>query len=537
MLENNSISEKESIAEPSKFMSLLNEVLDKHKHPQDSFEIAALLESMGWNDTRASKEFGVQDIFELADQIWDAMQEKVSYHPFSKAKKSNLFLGIINMIRSFLRGLIFAFPMAISVAAMLNLKFSLWSYQYLSLDQATGIAIGTILSFMIVGGFTQAIARRGFLYIIQGYYNLARKSTFLFIWIGFGLCVVVSLLLFVLNFIFNFFPYNMIVLIVVFFFFLTSIWLSVTVMYILKKEIVFTGLIIFGIFLIYVLFVLFHIPIIISQLISLCIVSICSIFLVIYFFMKAEKKGEKGIALKLPRFSITLYSVWPYFAYGFLYFTFLFIDRINAWSRNEEIMPYLIWFRGQYELGLDFALLTIIIPMGVSEVIINKLMVDIEYSQKEYLARDSGKLYGKFLRTYRWMSFFILVTSIVSSFLIYKLIFWYNNISIQINHEDMLNNNVTLFVLFWGIVSYIILAFCLMNAVILFALSQPIMILKAILLSLFVDVTVGFLLSRWVAYQYAVFGLFVGSILFFILSTRSVRKVLKNLDYYLYAAS
>lgn len=528
---------KGSTVESDKFMSLVNEVLEKHVHPEDSFEIAALLESMGWNDTRASKEFGVLDIFELADQIWDAIQSKVSYHPFSEVKKPNLFFVIIDMIRSFLRGLIFAFPMAISVAAMLNLKFSLWSYQYLSLEQATSIAIGTILSFMIVGGFTQAIARRGFLYMIQGYYNLARKNTFLFIWIGFAVCVVVTLLILIFNIIFNFFPYNMIALIVVFFFFLTSIWLSVTVMYILKKEIIFTGLIIFGIFLIYILFVIFHVPIIISQLISLSIVSLCSIFLVLYFFMKAERKGEKGIALRLPRFSITLYSVWPYFFYGFLYFTFLFIDRVNAWSRNEEIMPYIIWFRGQYELGLDFALLTIIIPMGVSEVIINKLMVDIEYSQKKYLAHESSKLYGKFLRTYKGMSVIIFITSIVSSYIIYRLIFWYNEISIRINHENMLNNNVTLFVLFWGIVSYIFLAFCLMNAVILFALSQPTMIIKAIFLSLFVNITVGFLLSRWIEYQYAVFGLLAGTILFFILSTRSIMKVLKNLDYYLYAAS
>ncbi|MBW9234278.1 hypothetical protein JQK62_18805, partial [Leptospira santarosai] len=68
--------------------------------------------------------------------------------------------------------------------------------------------------------------------------------------------------------------------------------------------------------------------------------------------------------------------------YGFLYFSFLFVDRVNAWSKNEEFMPYVIWFRGQYELGLDFALLTIIIPMGVCEVVVNRLMFDLETSQK-----------------------------------------------------------------------------------------------------------------------------------------------------------
>ena len=37
-------------------------------------------------------------------------------------------------------------------------------------------------------------------------------------------------------------------------------------------------------------------------------------------------------------------------------------------------MPYVIWFRGQYELGLDFVFLTIIIPMVVCEVVVNRLM-------------------------------------------------------------------------------------------------------------------------------------------------------------------
>ena len=84
--------------------------------------------------------------------------------------------------------------MAISIAAMLTLKFSLWSYQYLSLEQATSIAIGTILSFVLVGGFTQAIASSGFS-LIQGYYKLARKNTFIFIGIGFVFCVFFSILI------------------------------------------------------------------------------------------------------------------------------------------------------------------------------------------------------------------------------------------------------------------------------------------------------------------------------------------------------
>jgi len=524
------------IRESDKFLLLLNEVLEVHLHPQDQYEIAALLESMGWNDDRVSREFKVKDIFDLADLMWDEIQSQIGYQSFSTVEKTSASFLVTTMIRHFLRGLIFAFPMAISIAAMLNFKFSLWSYQYLSVEKATSIAIGTILSFVLVGGFTQAIVRRGYFYIIQGNYKLARKNTFIFIGIGFVIGFFFSIFIIILNIIFNLFSYEMLFLIVLYFFFLTSIWLSVTVMYILKKEIIFTGLIIFGIFLVYVLFVVAGLDIIISQLISLCVVSICSLLLVLFFFYRSAKKNEKEIS-KLPRFSITLYSVWPYFFYGFLYFSFLFVDRINAWSKNEEFMPYVIWFRGQYELGLDFALLTIIIPMGVSEVVVNKLMFDLELSQKNYLAIESQKFYEKFLKMYKRMTLFILISSVISSFIIYRLILWYNTVSIRINNENILESDVTLFVLFWGIVSYVILAFSLMNVVILFALSQPNRVIKAIIPALLINLIVGFLLSRWFDYHFAVFGLFFGSILLSYLSTKYVIQIIKNLDYYLYAAS
>ena len=76
-----------------------------------------------------------------------------------------------------------------------------------------------------------------------------------------------------------------------------------------------------------------------------------------------------------------------------------------------------------------------------------------------------------------------------------------------------------------------------MNVVILFALSQPSRVLKAIIPALLTNMIVGFLLSRWFDYHFAVLGLFVGSILLFYLSTKAVLKVIQNFDYYLYSAS
>ncbi|WP_078409074.1 hypothetical protein [Priestia abyssalis] len=519
------------------FDEFMKEVLKGRTQPEDLYEIAAILESMGWNDERALKEFGAEDLFELSARIWEAAEGSIVHTSFASAEKPSRKQVMIQLIRPFLRGLIFAFPMAVSVISMLTLQYSLWAYEHLSLEQATAIAIGTILSFITVGGFTQAIARRGFFYMIQGYYNLAKKNTFLFIRIGFLICILISLLIFFSNVIFNFFPYKMLLYIIVYFFFLNAIWLSVTVMYILEKEIAFTGLIIFGIFIVFILFELVRLDIIVSQVISLCIVSVMSMLLILYYFKKEERKSEKAISLKLPRVSITIYSVAGYFFYGFLYFTFLFVDRLNAWSANEEYMPYVIWFRGTYELGLDFALLALIIPMGVSEVIVSKLMRDLEACQKGYLAIESENMYRHFLRKYQNMFAVIIIAAVLSAICIYKFALYYNEWSVYIREQDLLASDVTQFVLFWGILSYMILSICLMNAVILFALSQPNMVIYAILPALLINILAGFLLTRWFHYQYAVFGLLLGTIYMSVVTTYYVRKVIKNVDYYLYAAS
>lgn len=551
----------ESNTKENELKDLIAEVLKRKMQPEDQYEIAAILESMGWNDARVAEKFGVEDIFEIAEDIWGAIQDKILFTPMLPTEKSGFISHSIDTLRNFLRGLIFALPMAISVFSMLTLRFSLWSYENLSLELATSIAIATILSFMVVGGFTQSIARRGFFYITQDYYNMARKITFYFIKIGYILCASIAALGLILNSFLEVFPFRMMIIIILYFFFLTAIWLSVTVMYILRKEIVFTGLLVAGILIVYGLykaFISFNITnsettaVIIAQIIALILVSVSGILLVIYFFVVAERKMEKGIAPSLPRMSITLYSVLPYFIYGFLYFTFIYADRVVAWSTNDTgYMPYLIWFRGSYELGMDFALLMLMVPMGFIEVVVGKLMRELEVSQKEFSGFDTSELGKKFMRIYNGRVITVFIFSIISAVSVFLLIRFIDRLELESLRSDLLATTTTVFVFIVALAGYTIISIGLMNSIILFSLSQPEMVNRAILPAFLTNVIVGFLLSRWMSawpglynsylevegYSFAVFGLLAGSIVFVILTYKSVRKVLTNLDYYIYASS
>jgi hypothetical protein len=527
----------------AQFEELVETIIERRQQPEDRYEIAAMLESMGWNDERANMVFGVEDVFALAEELWETIRQRVVYTPFSLPEKLSGLKLLLDMVQSFLRGLIFTLPMALSVLSMLTLRFSLWSYEKLSIEFATCIAIGTILSFLTAGGFMQAIARRGFFYLFQNYYNMAKRITFFFIRYGFVACGMISVLLYMINLVFNLYPQQMFLIIVLYYFFLNSIWLSVTVMYMLRKEFTFAGLIIFGIVLVYVMFRLLDLPIVLSQLIAVSIVSIAGMVLALYFFKKSEEREERGIAPKMTRLSIMVYAIMPYFIYGLLYFAFLYTDRVmswstdHAWDDNQQYMPYFIWFRGPYELGLDFALLVLMIPLAVSEVIVNKMMRDLEITQKSYLGFDFAKMNRLYRAKYVKMLVTISAASVISGILVFLAVVYSNEKYMAYAGKFLIPNDTTWFVFEVSLVSYAILAIGLLNAVILFSLSQPGFVNRALAPAFAVNAFVGFLLTRWVDYSWGVVGLLAGSVLFTVLSTKHMLRILGRLDYYLYAAS
>ncbi len=519
------------------FDALVEEICKRNSSPQDHYEVAAIIESIGWNDTMISQTFGCEDVFDLAYEVYMSITGNTIYTSAAPKQKTSFIMLIFMFIKNFLRGAIFALPMAVSVFSMLTLKFSLWSYLYLSTELATSIAIGTILSFMTVGGFTQAIARKGFAYVKQGYYHLAKRIVIKFVKFGYFTCFIISCLMLFTNLFIEAFPYRMTIVIVLFYFFLSSIWLSTTVMYILEKELAFTGLTILGIFMVYILFRVKNLDIIFSQIISLIVVSILAFLYILYVFKKAGKKQEEGKKASLPRMSITLYSILPYFTYGFLYFTLLFSDRLTAWSTNNTYMPYIIWFRGEYELGLDFALLLLIVPMGIIEVVVNKFMVDIEKGMKNFMGYESQRMNNHFLRQYYRIIPVIFLFSAVSAVIVYFVVMNITHIPVFNIPVDLIPSQVTHFVFIVALISYAVIAIALMNAVILFSLSQPDFAGRSTLIALISNLVVGFLLSRWIEYHYAAFGLMAGAIVFLIMTTIMVIRVLKDLDYYLYAGA
>lgn len=517
--------------------TLLNEVLTRHVEPEDLYEIAAILESEGFNDARVMERFGYFSVFDLSRELWNRHYLNVSLLAKAEPEKVSLYRMIADDLRQFIRGTIFALPMVLSIVAMLSIKFSLWSYINLSIAYATAIAIGTFLSFATVGGFMQSIARRSYLYVTLGYYKMARKVTYQLIRYGFIMSILVTVAYLAFNLMTNIMTPVMMFLSISYYLVMNAIWLAVTAMYVLRKELIFTGLIIVGIGLVYLFFVIFHIYIIYAQLISMLIVSAISLLIVWRLFKNLERLEEPGTLSQPTKTSIAFYSIWPYFVYGSAYFMFLFIDRVMSWSTNEIYMPFYIWFRTRYELGLDFALFTMVIPMGVAEVVITKMMRKVEWSQKNYLLNNIQEMNhtfrSDFFRLYRMM----VVVSVLSAIAIYLLVNWLTFHLPDAYSEQVFGEIRTYIVFYIALLSYAIVSVSLLNSVVMFSLSEPMYALRATLNALGIDALVGFVFSRWLGSDFAVVGLLVGSILFLLMTTKAVYKVLDQLDYYLYQIS
>jgi hypothetical protein len=97
---------------------------------------------------------------------------------------------------------------------------------------------------------------------------------------------------------------------------------------------------------------------------------------------------------------------------------------------------------------------------------------------------------------------------------------------------DLISINVSII----GGIGYVFLAWGMLNTLYLFTLSQPSMPLKAIIIALFTNGFIGFFCSRFISYEYSVFGLLVGAIVFMAITLKATLNFLNKLDYFYYAA-
>ena len=136
------------------------------------------------------------------------------------------------------------------------------------------------------------------------------------------------------------------------------------------------------------------------------------------------------------------------------------------------------------------------------------------------------------------------VTSILSIpfialffFVIFKQFFWFlmERFSIQVI-KPLFTNSITQYAFDFSYFSYCFVGMGLFNSQLQFSHSRPQMPLKAALMGFFVNVSLGSFLAWRFDSRFSVIGLFVGSVVFFFLTTIENFRLMEEFDYASYAA-
>lgn len=512
------------------------QIIDRLGIPKDEWEIAAQLEVLGLRDADA-REYGARDLFDLAREIY-ARFEEGRFRCFIEGQDPETGSPLLRFLKNYLTGLTFSLPTALQAVTMLVWGYGVWGA--IAMDQRTGtaIALGFIGSYVVAGGFTQAIVRRGLFYIYQGEEWLARWTALRAWSRSFQLILAVLAAAFLFNAIFGVLPWSMAGIAAAYYVALAALWLSWSLIYLVRKTWLFLIVTVIALATVLTAARVFQAGPIPANAAGLAVANLLSFGLALHYLNALARGSSQRNAIHAPRLTVLVYSTSRHFLYGLLYNAFLFADRVIAWTSatgREDFPPYGFWLNVRYELGMDLALIVVMLLSGIvehatqrfSETLVPRekrvktsaAATFIETSSTEH-ARRSLVLAGA--------AVIAVVIAILTALLLRRMP------SLPIH--TVLLAPATMRVFAVATAAYVIFMFALQNVLILLTLSRVDLVVRAAGIALAVNVAVGFLCSRAIHYSAAVFGLLAGAILLAVLASRSMKRVLQDLDYYHYAA-
>lgn len=515
------------------WQQLLAQVIDVNRDVQDALDVAAVVESFGWTDGRAEEDFGYPTLFELAEELYQDIRVAVRHDPLPPGAAVPPVLAFRQVLRDYGHGLTFTLPMLVAVAAMITLHISLSSYQFFSLPDATALGLATFLSFVTTGGFSQAMANVYYILLGLQETELIERTVLLLMRWGVLTSIGVALGLWLLDTVFPLMPPSLMAFMGLYLILMATLWMTFAGLYVLRREYllaVITGL---SSLLAYGLWTR-GVPVVWAQTFALGVASLTALIVSGKIFRRTIRKRE-GITSRVirTRTSELAYATAPYFIYGILYFVFIYADRLVAWSTNTVFLPYNLWFRGQYELGMDWSLISLLMPLSAAEVLIGYLFRWMQRREHETLQTNMESFRTALLRTYwRAMAIYVLLGG-AGALGTWAAVQAFRHVPLLALAVPV--HGVEPFVFDWSAGSYVLLAVSLFNVLLLFTFAYPAPALRAIVVAIGVDLLAGLLATKiFGGYQFAVWGLTAGVIYLTITTTRSVITLLPKADYLLY---
>lgn len=530
------------LSKEERFESLADKVYELIRNPLSTWAVAATIESLGIRDVDAQTDYGFDSVFDLADAIYASVKKRAREESGdSEREKVKLGSGsesIFMFLRHYSKGMLFSIPMLSQIAAILIFEYALWAWFEFNVAQATMVAMGTIAAFIVTGGFIQVFGRLISKYIGEENYYLTWKAVKSILTLAIPSVLGVGLLFLLINLLLPFYPQLMILIAFVYYLFISGMLLSSAILFASEQRAIIIIAVLLGTGMVIIGMEVLDLGIYLSQWIGiLSVTAILWIYIYFYFQFKIREFRQQLFKQSLPGAEVSYFNSYRYFIYGFCYFSFLFVDRVMAWSAGVPPPPYLIWFNTPYELGMDWALITLVLTVAVLEFSIQLFSKRLIPAQKKAPISRLKFFNRYFNRFYFLQVVLFLIVSVVSI-----LVTYYGVLSLRVFEneipeiKDFFANPITFKVFWMGSIGYVFLIFGLMNSLFFFTMNRPEFVVYSIIPALVMNFVVGYLSSRLIGFEYATIGLISGSVVFALISGITAFRFFKHLDYFYYSA-
>lgn len=531
------------ISNQERFEQLVEKVFELIDNPLSNWAVAATIESLGVRDIDAKTDYGFDSVFDLADEVLKAIKKKIADRFVGEQHKEKIKLGDFAssswlFLKYYGAGLVFSLPMLSQIVAILIFEYALWAWFKFNETQATMVAIGTIASFAVTGGYIQVFGRLISKYKGEENYYLTWKAAQRTLMAALPVVVGFAALAFIINLVLPFYPTRMIVIAIVYYLLISLMLLTAAILFASAQRAIILFGILFGTVVVIFCMEFLSMGIYFSQWVGLASATlVLGLYVWVYFKFKIRSLRQQLFKQSLPNSEVSFFNNYRYFVYGFCYFTFLFVDRIMAWSTGNPPPPYIVWFNTPYELGMDWALISLIITVAILEFSIQLFSKKLIPAQKKSPITKIKFFNSYFGRFYFLQILLFVVVSIVSVVATY-----YGVLSLRVFEDqipeikDFFANPVTFKVFWMGAIGYIFLIYGLMNSLFFFTLNRPEFVMYSIVPSLIVNGVVGYVCSRVISYEYATIGLIAGALTFAMITGLIARQFFKHLDYFYYSA-
>jgi len=506
--------------------------------PKDAWEIAAQLEVMGMRDSDARTGYGVRDLFDLARAIERRFRAGAYGFALEGEDPRPRALPWLRFLRRYIAGIAFALPMAMQAAAMLLWGYGIWGAIDLELAQGSAIALGFIGSYIAVGGFTQAIVRRGLFYIYQQEEGLARWTALR----GFGIALRVTLALLVpallINLLFGLLPWTMVLIASLFYAGLTVLWLAWALLYLVHHTELMLAVTAVALAAVIAVAKLGGAPPLVANGIGVAVADLLSVAAALFFLNRMARRRGNVEAVNPPRLAVLVFSTSRYFVYGLLFNAFLFTDRVIAWTTpvgRDDFPPYPFWLNVRYELAMDLALVVVIVMGGFVQYAIEHFSEKLIPHEKRVRSDEREHFVHDQLDAHRRRSWQLALTALIALAAAWLLISALQQVDNRRLHE-VLTAPVTMRVFVAAAAAYTVFMFAVRNVLLLLTLAAVDSAVRSVAFALVANIAVGFVCSRAIGYWAAVAGLIAGAIVMAIVAARETRRILEQLDYSYYAA-